>query len=155
MWTKTSKTNKQTLQSSSQVKVLWYRTSTQSIDKSRYLKVGLEDARDSKIEDARDVRSLLSANQSERFFQSQCSEFPFQRIAWFPEVLAMRKPRELGYSTKNMFCLRSERSSEIGSIWRLWNQSKRSSTFVRVRSFGTTRPFSQRNNLVKSWRNSS
>ena len=50
---------------SSQVKVEWYRTSTQSLDKSRYLKDGLENDHD--------VRSLLSANQSEQSFKSEFS----------------------------------------------------------------------------------
>ena len=40
---------------------------TQSPDKSSYLKVGLEEACD--------VRLLLSANQSERSFQSEYSEY--------------------------------------------------------------------------------
>ena len=40
-------------------------TSTQSLDKSRYLKVGLEDACEARL--------LLSANQSERSFQSEFS----------------------------------------------------------------------------------
>ena len=43
------------------------RTSTQSPDKSRYLKVGLEEARE--------VRLLLSDNQSERYFQSEYSGY--------------------------------------------------------------------------------
>ena len=50
---------------SSQFKVLRYRTSTQSRDKSRNSKVGHEDARD--------VILLLSANQSELSFQSEFS----------------------------------------------------------------------------------
>ena len=49
-----------------------------------------------------------SANQSEGSFQS---EFREDRIL-----------------TKNMFCLRNERSSVIGSIRCLWNQSNRSPT---------------------------
>ena len=35
----------------------------------------------------------------------------------------------LSISTKNMFCLRNERSSVIGSIWWLWNLSNRSQNF--------------------------
>ena len=48
---------------SSQVKVQWYRTFAQSHAKSRHLKVLLEDARD--------VKLLLFANQSERSIQSE------------------------------------------------------------------------------------
>ena len=75
----------------------------QSLDKSRYQKVGLEDARD--------VRLLLSANQSElRSLQSEFSGFTLFTF---------------------MFCLCKMRSSRtvIGSIWSLWNQSNRSLTF--------------------------
>ena len=52
-----------TSKASSQVKVLWYHTSTQSLDKSCYVKVGLEDACDARL--------LLPANQSEWSFQSE------------------------------------------------------------------------------------
>ena len=54
------------LKSSSQVKVhvLWYRTATQSLYKCCYLKA--------RLEDVCDVRLILSANQSEWYFQSEC-----------------------------------------------------------------------------------
>ena len=65
--------------SSSQVKALWYPTSTQSFDKICYLKVGLDDARD--------IRLLLSANQSERSLNLSSVDIHFS----------------LSISTKNMF----------------------------------------------------
>ena len=49
---------------------------------------------------------LLTVNQSERSFHSEFSGYTI--------------------SAKIMFCSRSEKSSVIGSIWCLWNQSNRS-----------------------------
>ena len=80
--------------SSLYVKVLWCRTSTQSLDMGRYLKFGLEDAFN--------VRLLLSVDP----FNQSSVDIHFS----------------LSISTKNMFDLSKERSSVNGSIGCLWNQ---------------------------------
>ena len=89
---------------SSQVKVWWYRTFTQSFNKSCYLK-GLKLL-------TTEACYYLPTNQNDLFNQSSV-------VMLF----------SISISTKNMFCLRSERYSVICSIWCLWNQSNRSPIF--------------------------
>ena len=64
-----------TSKATSQVKVLWYHTSTQSLDKSCYVKVGLEDACDARL--------LLPANFSIRVQWIYNFHFLFQQRTCF------------------------------------------------------------------------
>ena len=64
-----------------------------------------------RLEDACDVRLILSVNQSEWSFQSEFSGYTIFTFS---------------ISTKNMFCLRNGRSSVFGSSCCLGNQSNRS-----------------------------
>ena len=106
---------------SSQVKVLWYRTSTQSLDKCRYLKVRLEDARDvtHKIVIACHPIRMIFSIRVQWIYNFQ---FPFQQKTC-------------------LFCLCNERSSVIGSIWYLWNHQIETkllvATFVKGLCRGT------------------